>query len=238
MVNSLYFNNKDSWKDLDLLFVETPSIPISLENVENIEVDGRNGTLTRKLGTYKDKVIPIKFRLNTKDELYYNRIQEIEEWMNVVEDKTMIFSFYNERKLIVKSIQATDIKRQLEWYGEFEITFTYEPFSYPLYEDSFETTDKIFKVYNTGNIYCEPYYKLTGNGDITIKVNNNNITITGVSGYIELDSNLYLCWKDIYNYTNNMTGKFEFLHLQKGENNIEITGDVSKIEINLRTRYR
>lgn len=238
MVNSLYFNNKDSWKDLDLLFVETPSIPISLENVENIEVDGRNGTLTRRLGTYGDKIINIKFRLNTNDELYYSRIQEIEEWLNILDDKNLIFSFYDDKKFIVKSIECTDIQRQLEWYGDFDVKFTCESFHYPLYEDNFETTDKIFKVYNIGNVYCEPYYRLTGNGDITIKVNDNFIELTDVNGYIELDSNLYLCWKDIYNYMNNMTGKFEFLHLQKGENNIEVTGNVSKIEINLRTRYR
>jgi predicted phage tail component-like protein len=238
MVNSLYFNNKDSWKDLDLLFVETPSIPISLEDVENIPVDGRNGTLTRRLGTYPDKVINIRFRLNTNDELYYSRIREIEEWLNIIDDKTLIFSFCDDKKFVVKSIECTNIARQLEWYGDFDAKFTFEPFYYSIYGEMFETTDKIFKVYNIGNVYCEPYYKITGNGDISIKVNGNNITITGVSGYIELDSNLYLCWKDIYNYMNNMTGKFEFLHLQKGENNIEITGDVSKIEINLRTRYR
>lgn len=237
MVNSLYFNGKNSYEDLDLLFVETPSITLSTEEVENISIDGRSGTLTRKLGTYKDKVIPIKFRLNTKDELYYNRIQEIEEWLNVIEDKTMIFSFFNDRKLIVKSIQATDIKRQLEWYGDFEVTFTYEPFSFPISEDDFITTSKSFQLYNWGSVYSEPYYKVYGTGNITIKVNDNTISITNISGYIELDSHLGLCWRDIYNYMNNMSGKFENLHLQKGKNTVEITGNVSKIEIKMRTRY-
>lgn len=235
MIDSIYFNNKNSYKDLDLLLVEASSNPVGTENVELIEVEGRNGTLTRKLGTYKDKIRKIKFRLNTSDEKYYRRIDEIISWLNIIEDNSLVFSYDRERKYKVKVIQCGDITRQLQWYGDFEVIFTCEPFKFPIEDDVISTTQKIFTIYNDGNIKSEPYMKIIGSGNITVFVNGQTIILNNVSEYIELDSMFFLCKKGLTNEMSKMNGKFPIFEI--GENSIEITGNVFSTEINIRTRY-
>lgn len=236
MVNSLVFNNKDSYKDLDLLFVETPAIPISIENTENISIEGRNGTLTRKLGTFNDKIIKVQFRLNTKDERYYRKIDEIILWLTNISNKNLTFSFDKERKYVVKSITGVEsIQRQLEWYGDFEVTFICDSFKYPIYDDTITTTQKTVILYNNGTYKSEPCIKLTGSGNITLSVNGKTITLNSISEYIELDSMYFLCKKGLANEMLKMNGDFPIFEV--GENTIDVTGNVTKIEINMRNRF-
>jgi predicted phage tail component-like protein len=236
MVNSLVFNNKDSYKDLDLLFVETPAVPISIENTENISVEGRNGTLTRKLGTFNDKVIKVQFRLNTKDEKYYRKIDEIILWLTNVGNKNMTFSFDKERKYVVKSVTGVEsIQRQLEWYGDFEVQFICDSFKYPISDDTIITTQKTIVLYNNGTYKSEPYIKITGSGNITLSVNGKTIILNSISEYIELDSMYFLCKKGLTNQMSKMNGDFPIF--QVGKNEIEITGNVTNVEIQIRVRY-
>lgn len=236
MVNSLVFNNKDSYKDLDLLFVEIPAVPISIENTENISIEGRNGTLTRKLGTFNDKVIKVQFRLNTKDERYYRKIDEIILWLTNISNKNLTFSFDKERKYIVKSVTGVEnIQRQLEWYGDFEVQFMCDSFKYPIFDDTIITTQKTIVLYNNGTYKSEPYIKLTGSGNVTLSVNGKTITLNSISEYIELDSMYFLCKKGLTNQMSKMNGDFPIF--QVGKNEIEITGNVTNVEIQIRVRY-
>ena len=57
MVKQILFNGKFSNEEFNLLISEPPTVSISNENIEVISVPGRSGSLTKKLGTYNDKVI-------------------------------------------------------------------------------------------------------------------------------------------------------------------------------------
>ncbi|MBK1809339.1 phage tail family protein [Clostridium sp. YIM B02505] len=239
MPNSLYFNNKDSYEDLDLLFSETPHMPFTIEDVENVPIDIRNGTVTRKLGAYKDKSINVKFKLKTDNNNYYSKIDEIIEWLNIIGDSSLIFSFNSDKKFIVKSInEVSDIQRQVAWDGEFELTFICEPFKYPLLEDNI-TLITISSIYNIGNVYSEPYFKVYCTGNLILTINGNSITLNNISGYIELDVLKGLVYKDIYNYSymDSTNGKFENLRLKRGKNIINLSNNITKVEIKIRIRY-
>lgn len=110
--NYILFNNKNSYEDLGLL-LETPSIPTSNEDVEEVEVEGRNGTVTIKKGTYPNKIIPLNFTLKRKYNEsivdFYLRVQEVEDWLEFIEDDNLVLYLKPNRKYIVKRIEKDDI---------------------------------------------------------------------------------------------------------------------------------
>lgn len=58
----IYFNENKSLS-LNLYLENYPSIPIANEEYEEVEVEGRNGSLTIKNGTYENKKLNFSFDL-------------------------------------------------------------------------------------------------------------------------------------------------------------------------------
>ena len=79
---SIYFNRKDCYEDLNILLKEPIYLPPNNEEIETISIEGRNGSLTRKKGTFSDRNIDITFVLPhlNKNEMY-EKIEEILDWL-------------------------------------------------------------------------------------------------------------------------------------------------------------
>ena len=232
---SIIFNYRNSIEDFGLYLAESPSIPLSIEETESIVVEGRSGTLTRKLGTYKDKKIKCKFRLLSKED-FTRKVDRIIEWLNIIENSDLIFGFDYEVKYKVKVVNCSeDIQKQLNFYGDFDVEFICDPFKYFVYEENIRLTSKNFSLYSQGTVKSEPYIKIIGNGNLTLSVNGKTTIINNVSEYIELDSMYFLCKKGLTNEMLKMNGDFPIFEV--GNNSIEITGNVTSVEINMRTRF-
>lgn len=237
--NYIIFNNKSSYEDLELL-LETPSIPTSNEDVEEVEVEGRNGTVTIKKGTYPNKIIPLKFTLkrkyNESIEDFYLRVQEVEDWLEFIEDDNLVLYLKPNRKYIVKRIEKDDITTESQIFAKIQANFICEPFMYLLDEQYIELKNNS-NIYYQGTAHGECNIKIYGNGSIQLTINSETVQINNVNEYVELDSKLLLCLnKDKTSKSRDMIGHFPLL--TKGVNNISWTGNVSKVEILPRTAYR
>lgn len=232
---TLDFNNKNSYRDLDLILEKRPPIPLSLEKFESIELVGRSGTLTRKLGTYNDKVITCNFTLLSKDGLP-RRIDNITSWLNYVSDNTLKLSYDADRVYKVKAVKISEnIQEMLSFYGKFEVSFLCEAFKYPVSENIITKTTTSFTIANNGTVKSEPYLKIYGTGDITLTVNSKSCTLTGVADYIELDCHDLVCYKGTSNLMPIMSGEFPIFEI--GNNSISLTGTITQVDILVNTRY-
>lgn len=79
-----------------------------------------------------------------------------------------------------------------------------------------------------GNYYSEPCIKINGNGNGTITINNNTISVY-VDGYLTLDSERLLAYKDNVVCLNQIVGKFPVF--QVGENSVSFDGGITSLEI-------
>ncbi|CAG7839644.1 hypothetical protein CLOHAE12215_01057 [Clostridium haemolyticum] len=70
--------------------------------------------------------------------------------------------------------------------------------------------------------------KVYGSGDIKLKINNNEITVKKVDGYVTVDSVLKDCYKDDELKNGDMIGEFPIIKV--GENVVSFSGNVSKVE--------
>lgn len=82
---------------------------------------------------------------------------------------------------------------------------------------------------NEGTFESEPVIKVYGSGDIKLKINNENIIIKKVDGYVTIDCVLRDAYKDYVLKNGDMIGEFPVFKV--GENDIEFSGNVSRMEV-------
>lgn len=92
-----------------------------------------------------------------------------------------------------------------------------------------------FNMFNDGNVESYPLIKLTGSGNITVGVNGKTFTVNNVNSYVYIDSLYMTCYKDTTNYISNFSG--EFIKLSPGINTFSITGNITSVEIQCRSRW-
>lgn len=229
----IYFNQERSLH-LNLYLENYPSIPISNEEYEEIQVEGRSGNLIINKGTYPDKKIPFTFTvLSPQIEIDFERIYE---WLTEIEDNRLIFG-RNDRCYKVKKVIFGNIQKEFRTIGEFDVTFLCEPFTEDLDKTVHEITTSGFKINYNGNAPGDTLIKVYGSGNIQLTINSETMQINNVSNYIEIDSELMQVRnQDKTSKDDDASG--DFILLEKGENVISYTGSVTKIVVEYTTKYK
>ncbi|MDU5038436.1 MAG: hypothetical protein E6239_02175 [Clostridium perfringens] len=227
-LNTLIFNNKDSLKDLGIGVASLPSIPFSLEDIKEYKIQGRNGSLIRKYGTYQDRKIVFDLVvINYSDSAKaYNTISK---WIYEIKDNKL---FYDKEDVYfkVKNISIDGLQKQA-FYGEglFKVTFIVEPFLYYKENQEIEITSNT-KIFSPEFAYDGvPEITVLGTGDITLLINNKKVLLEKVENSITINSQLMECYKGKDNLNYKMYGEFPVLN--NGENTVEIIGSIKKIII-------
>lgn len=118
---------------------------------------------------------------------------------------------------------------------EIEITVDLQPFMYQEEVLLDGLTQPV--VNNPGNVYTRPIIIIEGQGKVDLKV-NSDIMRLDLDGEIMIDNENY----DIYNpdgsRANSKRLEGGFLELVPGENNIAVTGTVTKLDIDAAWRWR
>lgn len=233
---SIYFNRKDCYEDLNILLKGPIYLPPNNEEIETIQIEDRNGSLTRKKGTFPDRNIDITFVLPhlNKNEMY-EKIEEILDWLENIEDNKLIIR--EDRYYIVKSVSYGDITTQALRFYEITITFTLKPFAYdPSEKEITITSGKTLK--NLGNVYSEPIITIEPKGNITnftITINGNEFKIVDtVNKTTIINSELSRCISNGLN----VNTKGDYPKLNKGNNVIEFDSSKATVKINNITRWR
>ena len=227
----IYFNGNRSLS-MNLFLEEYPSIPISTEDYEEVEVDGRSGNLIINKGTYPDKKIPFTFTiLSPQIEVDFERVYE---WLTEIEDNRLVFG-REDRCYRVKKVIFGNIQKEFKSIGEFNVTFLCEPFSEDLTPITNEIISNNFKIYYSGNAPGDTLIKIYGSGNIQLTINGETMQIKNVSSYVEIDSYLMQVRnQDKTSKDRDTLGDFTLL--EKGENTISYTGTVTKIVIEYTTK--
>ena len=224
--------------DLGIIVVEGASEVLAQEVYEAIEVEGRNGSLIVNKGYYKD--LERTFLLTTVEHFEEDEIQEVvdklKNWLlNVRVNK--LYYVYQDRYNIVKKVIVGDIKTSLEEYGDVEVTFICEPF-YHRDEPNILMSDDSMTLLQEGDFDAPPLIRIYGSGNITLTVNNTQLTINNVSGVVTIDGKTFEVFDgDRQNKTFDMVGDFPILKV--GMNEISASGgNIGAVYITPRTMYR
>lgn len=237
MKSYIIINGINSYEDLDLL-LKSMTIPSSNEQIEEVEVEWRNGSLTIKNGTYENKKLNFSFDLKRKRNENYidfqNRIDYIEDSLHIKKGELIIFN-RPDKVFNIKHL-TKDISMESDIIANVDVNVICESFMYEINEQYMDVKNNS-NIFYKGTVEGEPNIKIYGSGNIQLTINNETVQINNVNEYVELDSKLLLCLNsDKTSKSRDMIGHFPLL--TKGINNISWTGNVSKVEILPRTAYR
>jgi len=230
-----YFIYKDiSSKDMGILVTELPPIIKVNRDINKVFIPGRNGFLTEDFGTYGSVIKSCECTL-----LDIALVDRVLAWLD--RSGEVIFSNQPDRKYqasIMNQIPFSRIIRQ--WY-KFVVVFDCQPFAKML-DNSKITLIPQETMYGDGTIYgrgtheSDPVIKVYGDGTIYLTVNGVLITLTNVSEYVTIDSDIMDCFKDNILKNSDMSGDFPKLTVDV--NTISWIGSVSKIEITPNWRWK
>ena len=227
-----WFNFLDkNCNDFGIVVEKYPSLFIPVKTFEKVNIAGNDKAEYRE-GIYEPITLSIECYLKDRSP---QKIREISKWLNSKSEGKLIIGndpnfYYNAR-----IINAIPITKVINLFGRFVIQFECEPFMYNLEEEVITITANT-EIENKGITVSKPVYKVYGNGEAKIKVNGKEVTLYGVSNYIEIDTELMECYRDNISLNTSMSGNYTSLWLNEGINNIEFAG-ASKIEITPKWRY-
>ena len=236
--NYIIYNGKHSYEDFGLL-IDHIILPSINEVIEEIEIEGRNGTLTERKGYYNNRNITIQCSLKRKIledfEQFSLRLEEVMNWLRVF-NKDLILYLNPNRTYKVKNISLGEIETDNAIFYNFEAIFTCEPFSYILNEEIVKITTHNFNYYYKGTAHGEMKLIIYGTGNIQLTINDEVVQINNVTDNVTLDSKLLICLNsDGTNKSKEMIGNLK--KKKKGINTISWTGNVTKIELTPRTAF-
>jgi predicted phage tail component-like protein len=226
---SFNFGGKNSYDDFGILIAERPSIPSPKRRVNTINIPGRDSNLIFDEKTYEDITLTVECSVKEKQSLA-DKIDEIKGWLFETGQSDLIFSFQDDKKYIAQVINSIDFKQIYKYFSEFPIIFNCKPFKYAVENNTINIIETGTKISNIGTIESEIIISIYGSGDIVFKVNEEQISLEDISSKIIINSVIQDCYDDKGNNLNDkMTG--EFLKLKPGENIIEWSGSVTKVEV-------
>lgn len=205
--------------DMGVKVTALPPFSVSTQNINPIEPEGYDGSLTEVLNYKSDnKMVECDYKGDNQESLL--------DWLDGsgdVQFSNIPGYFYKAR--INNQIPISEIFRNNLY--EFPVSFLCQPFRYfvdgkkPIGINTSGIT-----LNNPGNHSAKPILTITGSGNITININGRSFTITGLSGSITIVSEIESVLDDKGSL---MDGDFPYF--DKGKNTISWIGTVSNISI-------
>lgn len=144
----------------------------------------------------------------------------------LLEGGYLIFDYEPQIKWRARVLNGADVKFNIT-HDVISIEFDVSPYGVnSTIEDNFAwvgASNETIVVENLGNRPSNPTIKITGTGNISLTANGKTLTITGLSGTINIDCQKMIVYDDLN--ANKMTlTNATFLELLPGENDVIIAG--------------
>ena len=232
----IILNNVDSRSITGLLISSLAPISKAPVRTQVDVIDGRDGDIVTPLGfgAY-DK--PIKIGLT-----YNYDIDAIIEYFN--SSGVVVFSNEPDKVYQYAIYEQIDFEKLIR-FKTAEVTLHVQPFKFSLLEQKQEFAisedPASLSIYNAGNIYARPIMSITATGSVTFALNGSVLLIIdfGETAQTIIINCEELNAYDEQNILQNrlVTGNYDNIKLNKGSNEISLSGDVTAFTIEKYSRW-
>ena len=202
--------------------------PSSVEEYEMIKIPGRPEPLRSNLKTRQPIMITVEATIVEDNMLrqIYSTFQGVGQLIISTEpDK-----YYN------ASAQVITPDNIARYMNRITLGFECQPFAYAVSNDpvELEISGSAATIDVGGGYYCQPIYRITGSGDITLSVNGASpLTLYNVNGSVTVDTALMMCHKNGVHVKS--SGKLPFL--SPGTNMLSWSSNVTAVEVTKNERW-
>lgn len=225
-----------NWKGIDsntikgLLIQELSPISKPQMRTSITQIDGKDGDIVEYLG-YESYTKTISIALTRNYD-----VNEIINYFNGT--GKLILSNEPDKFYIAQIIDSIDYNKLIN-FKTANVKFHVQPFKYLVSEQPYilEITDeKSLKVINKGYEQSRPIITIYGTGKIQLLINNSSVfSIDMDSESITVDSEQEEAYNGTTLKNRQMTGVFPLL--KPGENTITWIGNLTKIEVQVKSRW-
>lgn len=204
------------------------------KTIKTEEVLGKNGVYISDMKYLPRALPPIPLILTRTDDA---SLFNISTWLESLEPSDFYFKGDN-KKLKVVYDNALDSQDYMQ--GSLsEIKFiAHDPYYYAIEDRQFKFTSGFNSMIfiNDGNTTSLPLINIKGSGEILVSVNGTqSFTVKNVVDEINIDSLYKTCYKGATNLFDNKSG--DWIELLAGQNTISVSGTVTEVSIQCRSRW-
>lgn len=202
------------------IYATRPNIPATQRRVTTYSIPGRDGELYDYEDAVEDIGIKVKFGFFCKPELWGNRFRGAKQWLLGNKQGQLILGDDPDIFYKVKNVIVGTAEREVKDIGEFEVTFVCDGCQYIRAGQSEYDVSEVLQ-----NPYwiSKPIYIITGEGICVLSVNGNDMT-ANIGQNITIDTGRMIAYRlDGTVENTSVTGDYEELYLNPGENEISIT---------------
>ncbi|EPD33623.1 hypothetical protein HMPREF9306_00378 [Propionimicrobium lymphophilum ACS-093-V-SCH5] len=216
-------DHKTTSRQLGLRFTAPLEIPAATRQVDDIEVAGRAGSLTRFAG-WADTEISLPLAVQGGPETYRQACFALMD--------ASAISFSGEPGLFryLKHVEVSPLAREMGSWGMFQANLTCQPFTYLATGLKPITLTSTATIINPGLLPSDPEITLFGTGQLVLTINGQRYKVSSPVDQITLDSArmiTHVCGKT---QTDALSGFFP--QLAVGENHIELGAGLAKVAVN------
>ena len=215
--------------DIGIMINRVVVPPSSVEDYQMISIPGRPEPIRSNLKTRQPIMITVEATIVEDNMLrqIYSTFQGVGQLIISTEpDK-----YYN------ASAQVITPDNIARYMNTITLGFECQPFAYAVDNDPVDVEVEGFNAASIeigGSYYCQPIYRITGSGDITLRVNGASpLTLYNVDGYVTVDTTTMMCHKSGVHVTS--SGKLPFM--SPGTNMISWSSNVTKMEVTKNERW-
>lgn len=208
------------------------------KKIEFVDIEGkRNGSLTIDKG-YEDFTLTLECVLVPEEgEEMAELARRAKKYLLSGSNCKLYTSEDADFYLIGTYSSAIDIEEAIENFGLFQAQFRCKPYRFSNNETKVEITTQN-TIINNQYYETSPIIKVAGNGDITIKINSQELILQDIETDITIDCDKMNAEKvgsngQLINQNHKMFSDFPVI--EEGENIITWSGSVSSITISFRT---
>lgn len=229
---NMYFNGRNTENfgvdGLKIAIMNIYDSAIVNKKIEAVEIDGMDGSYTIDKGL-RDREIELKINIMNSTNIR-NSIRIINDWLLDIKDNRLQFEDDMNIYYEVKTVEISNFQFEtVDFLAVFTAKFTLNPYV-KLVSNPPIKIDKLGAIRNN---YClsKPTYKITGEGYLTLKINDKNLHVNLGQDLI-IDTEFQECYRDGIQQVNVLEGNYEDMWLQEGNNTISYSGGtVTKFEI-------
>lgn len=222
------FNNINS-KEKGILVNNLPPISKAERKYEELEIPGRNGKLYIDEECYNTFIYTITCTLMSD-----SNIREISKWLNSTGKLILCTELDKIYDVLIKD--QIDYEQTYRICNQFEVNFEVQPVAKSVLEKEINLSKESSLIIKESTYQIKPYIKVSGNGNITLTINNNSINLKNIEDYIELDCELEEAFKNNENCNNKVECE-NFPILFPGENYFSWTGNITNLQIKYKEAF-
>lgn len=217
------FNGKKS-DSFGLLLERERSIKSTSNDVDLIEVDGRDGVLLKDNGRLK--AIEQDFPFSLVGDVTVDQ-QKISEWLHVKGWHDLVLSWDNDYIYRASVVNLFEIDEILKQFGRLKINFLIHPIKYLKTGKQEVSLVNGGTLQNPGNVQAKPILKIKGTGNGVLTINGFETGLENVQGELVIDMERHLVYKDVLSAWDNIVRKerHRMPLFDVGQNKISWTGN-------------